>query len=584
MNPAATLRPMLMAGAAAPRAPSSRAPSSRATSAARLGSVPTFSAGRRALAAKQPSLTPRRARHAGIPLAKASSSSNVNASVVVEEVAKASNDPRPYLAERTEKFNWVKNWYPVSFTEYMDTEYPVPFQLLGYNLVFWQDNEDEWKCVLDACPHRLAPLSEGRVNEEGEIECGYHGWTFKGDGECTTIPQGEGRTQGLGARACATALPVKVAQGMIFVWADPASAEEAEETPLPLIEEYDDPDWVVINMQRDLPYDATTLLENTLDVSHVPFTHHATMSKRSTACRVDLEIMDRLTHGFTGRWQQGPRGGALGPQTTQFHAPSMMRHRVDYNSGALSAMTVTYATPLAPGKCRLMARFPFKFPNKIIAFVFKLTSHPLWGWTQHINQNTILEDDQIFLHWQERFAEQTTRSTGKDTLQQYYMPTTADAFVLSYLKWIKEEAGGGPTWAPGIKTELPPGEEVRANLLDRYESHVKSCPTCKGGLKNIKRGRIALLAAAAAAATAAATVMGCALALQLQASAAAAAAASTGMKAMLPAVLKSGAMWLALAVGCVAGWFRLGVTERALLQGPYPPKRNMKKFSKGKYA
>ena len=29
-------------------------------------------------------------------------------------------------------------------------------------------------------PSRPVPLSEGRVNEKGEIECGYHGWTFDG--------------------------------------------------------------------------------------------------------------------------------------------------------------------------------------------------------------------------------------------------------------------------------------------------------------------------------------------------------------------------------------------------------------------
>lgn len=40
---------------------------------------------------------------------------------------------------------------------------------------------------------------------------------------------------------------------------------------------------------REMPYDFTTLLENTLDVSHVPFTHHGTVSKRQNACSVELE-------------------------------------------------------------------------------------------------------------------------------------------------------------------------------------------------------------------------------------------------------------------------------------------------------
>ena len=57
----------------------------------------------------------------------------------------------------------------------------MPFTLLGEPLVFWKDTvSGEYRCTADKCPHRLVPLSEGRVNEKGEIECGYHGWTFDG--------------------------------------------------------------------------------------------------------------------------------------------------------------------------------------------------------------------------------------------------------------------------------------------------------------------------------------------------------------------------------------------------------------------
>eukprot|EP00971_Amphidinium_carterae_P168400 3336522-Amphidinium_carterae.2 len=34
----------------------------------------------------------------------------------------------------------------------------------------------EWHVMLDACPHRSAPLSEGRVEEDGTLLCSYHAW------------------------------------------------------------------------------------------------------------------------------------------------------------------------------------------------------------------------------------------------------------------------------------------------------------------------------------------------------------------------------------------------------------------------
>jgi phenylpropionate dioxygenase-like ring-hydroxylating dioxygenase large terminal subunit len=37
------------------------------------------------------------------------------------------------------------------------------------------------------CPHRLVPLSAGRV-EDGRLVCPAHGWRFDGEGRCTTVP------------------------------------------------------------------------------------------------------------------------------------------------------------------------------------------------------------------------------------------------------------------------------------------------------------------------------------------------------------------------------------------------------------
>jgi len=53
-------------------------------------------------------------------------------------------------------------------------------------------------------------------------------------------------------------------------------------------------------------------VENLADPGHVPFTHHATVSKRSSSSVIDLEVTRRGPWGFDGTWQAGPRSGALG--------------------------------------------------------------------------------------------------------------------------------------------------------------------------------------------------------------------------------------------------------------------------------
>ena len=40
---------------------------------------------------------------------------------------------------------------------------------------------------LRAC--RKVPLSEGSVEADGSLMCGYHGWRWNGDGKAICIPQ-----------------------------------------------------------------------------------------------------------------------------------------------------------------------------------------------------------------------------------------------------------------------------------------------------------------------------------------------------------------------------------------------------------
>ena len=106
--------------------------------------------------------------------------------------------------------------------------------------------------------------------------------------------------------------------------------------------------------------DAVTLLENVLDVSHVPFTHHKTVGKRENAAPVLATITHEDEQGFKAYWDEGPRRGTLGSQATHFIAPQLMWHDLTAK-GFARILTVVYAVPIRRGECRLFARFPFQF-------------------------------------------------------------------------------------------------------------------------------------------------------------------------------------------------------------------------------
>lgn len=85
-----------------------------------------------------------------------------------------------------------------------------------------------------------------------------------------------------------------------------------EVSPIPDVVQLVQEDWIDSATFRDLPYDYATLLENLFDTGHVPFTHHASVSKRSTADVMKLEMKTQGPTGFTGRNEKGPRKGQLG--------------------------------------------------------------------------------------------------------------------------------------------------------------------------------------------------------------------------------------------------------------------------------
>src|ERR1044072_714698 len=99
-------------------------------------------------------------------------------------------DEEPEVEAQAEKFDWYSQWYPLMPIYELDKRVPHAKKVLGIDVVVWWDrNEGAWKVLNDACPHRLAPLSEGRIDQWGRLQCVYHGWCFNGSGERKFIPQ-----------------------------------------------------------------------------------------------------------------------------------------------------------------------------------------------------------------------------------------------------------------------------------------------------------------------------------------------------------------------------------------------------------
>lgn len=186
-------------------------------------------------------------------------------------------------------------WYVAMHSDKVDQNKPIPLTLLGEELVFFRDSSNSPVALENACPHRKLPLSMGEL-VNGDIQCGYHGLTFNGQGHCVNAP-----TQDvIPVNAVVRTYPLAEKYGFIWIWmGEPGLADESK---ILEIENYDDPDWGrtqggILECQCHYLY----LLDNLLDPSHVAWVHKSSFASDGTE-DVPLKIEERDNGVVVSRW------------------------------------------------------------------------------------------------------------------------------------------------------------------------------------------------------------------------------------------------------------------------------------------
>ncbi|EFN58973.1 hypothetical protein CHLNCDRAFT_137587 [Chlorella variabilis] len=408
-----------------------------------------------------------------------------------------------------DQFNWQQQWYPLAPVSYLDRAKPTPYTVLGRRLVVWYHApSQQWRALEDRWPHRLAPLSEGRIEPaSGNLQCSYHGWQFGGDGRCASIPQADSPQQEATAcgsqRSCVAAFPVRQEQGMLWVWmeAGPGAAAASQLRPLPLPAELlssggdgATPAGSLLGgwYQRELPLSAEYLLENLLDPSHIHFAHSGVIGSPSRAGSIPLHLAGPLTSqgGFQlhmdRQWQgRAGRQGGRGQQQAREIPGLVDLGEAAPAGGSGSVPAVTRFVPpglVCPGTSRVFTAYSATGLPPVLQSALRSDAlAPLlhaFQFLADLGAHQVIDGDAVHIHQQER----TVRQEGR---RSYFMPAAADRGVMLLHRWLDEYAGGGPQYFPG------PGAASsgmgaaaskplsRQEVLDRYEQHTKHCPSCR---------------------------------------------------------------------------------------------------------
>ncbi|KAH7661824.1 Pheophorbide a oxygenase protein [Dioscorea alata] len=398
-----------------------------------------------------------------------------------------------------DKFNWYAHWYPVAPVCDLDKRAPHAKRILGLDIVVWWDRvKEQWQVFDDRCPHRLAPLSEGRIDQWGRLQCVYHGWCFNGSGGCELIPQAppDGPPVQRAKKACVAVYPSIVQNKIVWFWpsTDPQYKDIALKEKPPYVPQLDDPSYTSSMGMRDLQYGYEILTENLMDPAHVPYAHYGLLTNPKPMApnardreggrpmELIIKVLDKTGFFSTNNigyckfiapclyysvMTLGSNNGSISSQSTPEDSSKT-------NQKQKNSLLVFLCVPVSPGQSRVIYAFPRNFS------VWLDRIFPRWFF--HIRQNLILDSDLYLLYLEEQKIAEVGHSNW---LKACYVPTKSDAMVTAFRRWLIKHADGQIHWPTKFSNYLSPSLP-KEQIMDRYWSHTVQCSSCRAALKGMK--------------------------------------------------------------------------------------------------
>ena len=171
-------------------------------------------------------------------------------------------------------------WYAVLSSHQVKNGKVTGARRFGEDIVFFRTSSGELGCVGSVCAHRGASLAKGCV-KDGNIQCPFHGIEYDLTGRCVHVPsEGKGSADDF-SRFHMKKYPVREVGGIVFVW-------YGDGEPVGEPDYFDiitDPGFSYDHVEDAWKVDYSRVIENQLDVSHLPFVHRTTIGRgNKTLC------------------------------------------------------------------------------------------------------------------------------------------------------------------------------------------------------------------------------------------------------------------------------------------------------------
>lgn len=164
-------------------------------------------------------------------------------------------------------------WYVAAWDHEVTAKTPLARTVAGKPLALFRDQDGRPAALADACWHRLAPLSQGKLLGNGEIQCPYHGLQYNAAGRCTHMPAQET----INPSAVVPSYPAVERYRYVWVWVgDP---EKADPDQIPDMHQMSSSEWAGDGETITADCNYQLILDNLMDLTHEEFVHSSSIGQ-----------------------------------------------------------------------------------------------------------------------------------------------------------------------------------------------------------------------------------------------------------------------------------------------------------------